>query len=76
MVDLGYRLREYVPAGPLYRGLGYAGRRFQELANRDNALARSLPGDFSTLAAQPRFEGAEDRADGAYSLRLIEAQAD
>ena len=76
VVDLGYRLREYVPAGPLYRGLGYAGRRFQELANRDNALARSLHGDFSTLAAQPRFEGAEDRADGAYSLRLIEAQAD
>ena len=75
LVDLGYRVREYVPAGPLHRGLGYAGRRFQELANRDNALARSLHGDFSTLANQPHFQGAEDSADGTFSLNLITPDA-
>jgi hypothetical protein len=38
----GYGLREYVPAGSLARGLKYAGRRFQELAGPDNALARTM----------------------------------
>lgn len=71
LIKLGYRLREYVPAGPLYRGLTYAGRRFHELANPDNALARSLQGDFSVLSEQPHFEGATDSADGAFTRVLL-----
>jgi hypothetical protein len=71
VVGLGFGLREYVPAGPLNRGLKYAGRRFHELANPDNALARTLHGDFTVLADQPGFQGDEDRADGAYTLALV-----
>ncbi|NCC26322.1 MAG: hypothetical protein EOM25_14180, partial [Deltaproteobacteria bacterium] len=42
LTGMGYGLREYVPAGSLARGLKYAGRRFQELAGADNALARTM----------------------------------
>lgn len=76
LTRLGYRLREYIPAGPLYRGLTYAGRRFHELANPDNALARSLQGDFRVLAEQPHFEGVEDSTDGAFTLALLGSDAD
>ena len=44
---MGRPLREYIPAGSLARGLKYAGRRFRELANSDNALAQTMLGDFS-----------------------------
>jgi RHH-type proline utilization regulon transcriptional repressor/proline dehydrogenase/delta 1-pyrroline-5-carboxylate dehydrogenase len=64
LVSLGYPVREYVPAGPLHRGLGYAGRRFAELTNPDNALARTLRGDYSVLATEPAFVVAEDSEDG------------
>jgi hypothetical protein len=58
----GYR--EYVPAGSLARGLKYAGRRFLELANADNALARTMRGDFTVVnQGAPHFEGEEDVAD-------------
>ena len=46
VVDMGFPMREYVPAGSLARGLKYAGRRFNELAKSDNALARTMRGDF------------------------------
>ena len=46
LVEHGVTLREYVPAGPLSRGLKYAGRRFDELASQDNALSRTLRGKF------------------------------
>ncbi|NCA71757.1 MAG: hypothetical protein EOM91_17100 [Sphingobacteriia bacterium] len=71
LVGFGVQLREYVPAGPLPRGLGYAGRRFLELASRDNALSRSLHGDFTAVATRPAFQGAEDIADGDFSLGLL-----
>lgn len=64
LVALGYQLREYVPAGSLARGLGYAGRRFAELTNPDNALARTLQGDYSALAETPEFVGEQDQLDG------------
>jgi hypothetical protein len=64
LVALGYQLREYVPAGSLARGLGYAGRRFAELTNPDNALARTLHGDYSALAETPEFVGEQDQRDG------------
>jgi hypothetical protein len=63
LVALGYRVREYVPAGSLDRGLGYAGRRFSELSNPDNALARTLLGNYTALQSIPEFAGARDRAD-------------
>lgn len=63
LVALGYRVREYVPAGSLAHGLGYAGRRFAELTNPDNALARTLQGDYSALVEPPDFVGEQDRAD-------------
>lgn len=63
LVTLGYPVREYVPAGSLARGLGYAGRRFAELTNPDNALARTLQGDYSALAETPEFVSEQDRAD-------------
>lgn len=75
VVELGCRLREYVPFGPLHRGLKYAARRFDELANPSNALARSLHGDFAILAEPPAFHGAADIADGAFTMTLLKASA-
>jgi hypothetical protein len=71
LVSLGYRVREYVPAGSLARGLGYAGRRFAELTNPDNALARTLQGDYSALRETPAFVSARDRADAEAARALF-----
>jgi hypothetical protein len=70
IVELGHSLREYVPAGSLARGLKYAGRRFQELSSSDNALARTMRGNFSVVSGgAPDFVGEEDQEDG----RKVEA---
>lgn len=54
-------LREYIPAGSLARGLKYAGRRFEELSNSDNALAKTMRGDFSGVdGSAPTFVGEQD----------------
>lgn len=71
LVALGYRVREYVPAGSLARGLGYAGRRFAELTNPDNALARTLRGDYSALSETPAFVSDRDQADGEAARALL-----
>jgi len=71
LVTLSYRVREYVPAGSLARGLGYAGRRFAELTNPDNALARTLQGDYSALAETPEFVSERDRADAETARALL-----
>ena len=70
LVALGYRVREYVPAGSLARGLGYAGRRFAELTNPENALARTLQGDYAALTETPGFVSARDRVD-AEAARIL-----
>ncbi|WP_027185456.1 proline dehydrogenase family protein [Desulfovibrio inopinatus] len=49
VVAMGYPMRVYIPAGSFARGLKYAGRRFHELANSDNALARTMRADFSAV---------------------------
>ncbi|WP_432736119.1 proline dehydrogenase family protein [Maridesulfovibrio sp. FT414] len=70
IISMGYSMREYIPAGSLARGLKYAGRRFHELASSDNALARTMRGDFSSVSGTaPSFVGDEDINDGKY-LRL------
>ncbi|OEU68776.1 MAG: hypothetical protein BA863_06545 [Desulfovibrio sp. S3730MH75] len=67
VTSMGYSMREYIPAGSLARGLKYAGRRFRELANSDNALARTMRGDFSFVSgSSPAFIGDEDKQDGRY----------
>ncbi len=64
-------LREYIPAGSLARGLKYAGRRFAELASSDNALAKTLRGDFSDVnKTTPAFTGEQDIKD-AESVKAI-----
>lgn len=65
LTDMGYGLRVYIPAGSLARGLKYAGRRFQELAGADNALARTMRGDFTVVEDTPEFIGPTDERDGA-----------
>lgn len=60
IVGLGYKMREYVPTGVLARGLKYSGRRFNELCNNDNALTRTLKGDYSHLKDKPEFKGEAD----------------
>ena len=61
---MGYPMREYIPAGSLARGLKYSGRRFEELANSDNALARTMRGDFSEAdGSTPVFTGESDKKD-------------
>ena len=72
VVRMGYHLREYVPAGTLERGLKYAGRRFQELASGDNALTRTLHGDFSGVDGRtPQFTGARDLDDSRSALMIL-----
>ena len=74
LTDMGYGLREYIPAGSLARGLKYAGRRFQELAGADNALARTMRGDFSVVEDTPEFVGEADQKDGAaFKKYLLES---
>ncbi len=64
VATMGYPLREYIPAGSLARGLKYSGRRFKELANSDNALARTMRGDFSEAdGSTPVFTGEQDIKD-------------
>lgn len=71
IVNLGYTMREYIPAGSLARGLKYAGRRFHELANGDNALARTMRGDFSVIdSTAPQF-AAEDAQDSKKVYELM-----
>jgi len=66
-------LREYVPAGSLARGLKYAGRRFAELAGSDNALARTMRGDFSEMnSATPAFTGQRDLQDAEAVRGILE----
>ena len=73
VVTMGRPLREYVPAGSLARGLKYAGRRFNELANGDNALARTLRGDFSGVnGSAPAFVGEKDMEDSKEVRSLLE----
>jgi RHH-type proline utilization regulon transcriptional repressor/proline dehydrogenase/delta 1-pyrroline-5-carboxylate dehydrogenase len=65
VASMGYRMRVYVPAGTYARGMKYAGRRFRELASKDNALSRSLRGEYGHLAGPPpRFTGPADAKDG------------
>jgi len=71
IVSMGYPMRKYIPAGSLARGLKYAGRRFSELAGDDNALARTMRGDFSVIDAAPGFTGAEDREDGRKVMAIL-----
>ena len=71
VVNMGYPMREYIPSGSLARGLKYAGRRFCELASGDNALARTMRGDFSVIDDTPAFQGAEDQEDGRKVMALI-----
>jgi len=71
IVSMGYPMREYIPCGSLARGLKYAGRRFCELANADNALARTMRGDFSVIDDTPCFQGAQDIEDGREVMALI-----
>ncbi|OQY12174.1 MAG: hypothetical protein B6I31_03630 [Desulfobacteraceae bacterium 4572_19] len=67
VISMGYSMREYIPAGSLARGLKYAGRRFRELANSDNALAQTMHGDFSSVdGTVPAFTGKEDITDGRF----------
>lgn len=74
LTDMGYGLREYIPAGSLARGLKYAGRRFQELAGADNALARTMRGDFSVVEDTPEFVGEADQKDGSvFKQYLLES---
>ena len=66
-------MREYIPAGSLARGLKYAGRRFQELANSDNALARTMRGDFTSVdGTAPEFKGEEDIKDGEFIRQVVQ----
>lgn len=66
-------LREYIPAGSLARGLKYAGRRFEELAGSDNALAKTMRGDFSDLhSTAPVFTGKRDQADAEKVKAILE----
>ncbi len=75
LASMGRPLREYIPAGSLARGLKYAGRRFEELSNSDNALAKTMRGDFSDVSsAAPVFTGKQDKKD-AEKVRLILEQA-
>lgn len=72
---MGRPLREYIPAGSLARGLKYAGRRFEELSNSDNALAKTMRGDFSGVdGSAPTFVGERDIQDSE-EMRTILAQA-
>ncbi len=72
IVAMGYSMREYIPAGSLARGLKYAGRRFRELSNSDNALARTMRGDFSFASGSPpAFIGEEDLKDGEYIQKRL-----
>ena len=74
VVGMGYGMRVYVPTGTYARGMKYAGRRFSELANEDNALARSLRGEYSHLEGPPpRFTQPEDAVDGRNVKLLLEA---
>ncbi|WP_320172290.1 proline dehydrogenase family protein [Maridesulfovibrio sp.] len=72
VVSMGYAMREYIPAGSLARGLKYAGRRFHELSSGDNALTRTLRGDFSAaVGTPPAFIGDEDIADGMFVKQAV-----
>jgi hypothetical protein len=74
ITSMGYRLRVYVPAGTYVRAMKYAGRRFIELANKDNALTRTLRGDYSHMEGPPpRFNGPDDTRDGTYVESLVAA---
>lgn len=73
VVDLGHPMREYVPAGSLARGLKYSGRRFEELSNSDNALAKTMRGDFSDIDGNPpTFIGERDREDSRTARAFLE----
>ncbi len=66
-------LRAYIPAGSFARGLKYAGRRFAELAGGDNALAKTMRGDFSEInTAAPVFTGKQDKEDSAIVRKILE----
>ena len=71
VVEMGYPMRQYIPSGSLARGLKYAGRRFHELASSDNALARTMRGDFSVIDDTPCFQETEDQEDGRKVMTLI-----
>jgi hypothetical protein len=72
IVGMGYRIREYVPSGALARGLKYSGRRFAELCNKDNALTRTLKGDYSHLKDEPQFAEGDLPAEVDNTYDLIE----
>jgi hypothetical protein len=72
VTSMGYRMRVYVPAGAYNRAFKYAGRRFSELANKDNALSRTLRGDYTHIEGPPpRFNGPDDSADGVCVETLV-----
>lgn len=65
LAGMGYSVRTHVPAGACSRGMKYAGRRFHELANKENALSGTLRGDYAHLdGSPPEFQGAQDVEDG------------
>lgn len=73
IASMGRPLREYIPAGSLARGLKYAGRRFEELSSSDNALAKTMRGDFSDLStAAPVFTGKQDKKDSERVKVILE----
>jgi RHH-type proline utilization regulon transcriptional repressor/proline dehydrogenase/delta 1-pyrroline-5-carboxylate dehydrogenase len=73
IVAMGRSLREYVPAGSFARGLKYSGRRFDELASSDNALARTMRGDFSGEdGSAPTFSGKKNIEDSRVVRAFLE----
>ena len=77
VAGLGYPMRIYVPTGTYARGLNYAGRRFSELVNKDNALAGNLRGECSHLEGPPPvFVETQDIEDGQRLKSLVTAARD
>ena len=73
VVEMGRLMREYIPAGSLARGLKYSGRRFEELSNSDNALAKTMRGDFSgSGCSTPTYTGERDIKDSRTALAFLE----
>lgn len=72
VTGMGYDLRVYVPTGAYAPALTYAGRRFSELANKENELSRTLRGDYTQVEGPPpQFHSPEDSADGACVGALV-----
>jgi hypothetical protein len=74
VVRLGYRVRAYMPVGSYIRGMKYSARRLHELANKDNALTRTMRGDYeflSQLRQKPQFHEIDLMQD-QIRIRILE----